>query len=142
MFLGSYEYRIDAKGRVPLPPKFREKLKQGLVLTHGLERCVTVYPLSEWMRIAENSATLPAARSKDRRMNRFTFATSFSVELDAQGRVALPAPLRQFAEIGENVVIVGANNYAEIWSDNNWQNEVDLMEREAWQISESMEGRN
>lgn len=141
MFLGSYEYRIDAKGRVPLPPKFREKLKQGLVLTHGLERCITVYPLSEWMRIAENSSALPPARSKERRMNRFIFATAFSMELDAQGRVALPVPLRQYAEIGENVVIVGTNNYAEIWSEQNWKAESDLMESEVWQISESMEGR-
>jgi MraZ protein len=141
MFLGSYEYRIDAKGRVPLPPKFREKLKQGLVLTHGLERCITVYPFSEWMGIAESSATLPPARSKERRMNRFIFATAFSMELDAQGRVALPIPLRQYAEIGENVVIVGANNYAEIWSEKNWKAESELMEQDAWQISESMEGR-
>ena len=142
MFLGSYEYRIDVKGRVPLPPKFRETLKQGLVITHGLEKCITVYPLSEWMRIAENSTTLPPAHSKERRMNRFIFANAFSAELDSQGRVALPTTLRQYAEIGENVVIAGANNYAEIWSENNWKAESDLMERDAWQISESMEERN
>ena len=142
MFLGSYEYRIDAKGRVPLPPKFRDKLKQGLVLTHGLERCITIYPASEWMKIAGSSPTLPPNLSKERRMNRFKFATAFSMELDAQGRIALPIPLRQFAEIGENVVIVGANNYAEIWSEKNWLEESELMEKEAWQISESMEDHN
>jgi MraZ protein len=139
MLLGSYEYRIDAKGRVPLPPKFREKLKQGLVLTSGVEGCITVYPLEEWMRIADSSTNSPYTRSKDRRMNRFRYATAFSMELDAQGRVALPAPLRQYAEIGENVVIVGVNNYAEIWSEKSWKAESDLIKSEAWQISESME---
>lgn len=142
MFLGSYEYRIDAKGRVPLPPKFREKLKQGLVLSHGLEKCITIYPISEWMKLAESSSSATPSRSKERRINRFKFATAFSLEPDAQGRIALPIPLRQYAEIGENVVIIGANNYAEIWSEKNWINECDLMEREAWQISESMEDHN
>jgi len=141
MFQGSYEYRMDAKGRVPLPPKFREKLKQGLVLTQGLERCITVHTLSEWTRIAERSATASPTRSKERRMNRFIFANAFSMDLDAQGRVALPAPLRQYADIKENVVIVGLNNYAEIWSEKNWQAENDLIEQDAWQISESMEER-
>ena len=74
-------------------------------------------------------------------MNRFIFATAFSTEIDAQGRVALPLPLRQYAEIGESVVVVGVNNCAEIWSEENWKAESDLMERESWQISESMEGR-
>ncbi len=142
MFLGSYEYRIDAKGRVPLPPKFRDELKQGLVLTHGLEKCIIIYPISEWMEIAENSSTSSPSRSKERRMNRFKFANAFSLEPDAQGRIALPVPLRQYAEIGENAVIVGANNYAEIWNEKNWMDECDLMEREAWQISESMEDHN
>lgn len=139
MFLGRYEYKIDAKGRVPFPPKFREELRHGLVITQGLEKCITAYPLLEWKRIAERSATLPTARGKERRINRFAFATAFSMEIDAQGRVALPLPLRRYAEIGENVVIVGVNNYAEIWSEENWKAESDLMEKEAWQISESME---
>lgn len=141
MFLGRYEYRIDAKGRIPLPPRFRDELRQGLVITQGWERCITVYPLSEWTKIAERSATLPTAREKERRMKRFIFATAFSTELDAQGRVALPLPLRQYAEIGENIVVVGVNNYAEIWSEKNWKDESDLMGAEAWQISESTEGR-
>lgn len=141
MFLGNYEYRVDAKGRVPLPPKFREKLKEGLVLTNGFERCITVYPLSEWMKRAESSATLHPARSKERRMNRFIYANAFAADLDAQGRVALPTRLRQYAEIGENVVITGENNYAEIWSEKRWKDESDLMEQYAWQDSESMEGR-
>jgi transcriptional regulator MraZ len=142
MFLGRYEYRIDAKGRIPLPPKFREELKQGLVLTQGLERCITVYPISEWTSMADRAraATSPPPRSKERRMNRFIFATAFSTDIDAQGRVALPLPLRQYAEIGESVVVVGVNKCAEIWSEKNWKAESDLMERESWQISESMEG--
>ena len=142
MFLGEYEYKIDQKGRVPFPPKFREELRQGLVMSQGLERCINVYSLSEWQKISEKLATLlPPTRSKARRMSRFAFATAFSVELDAQGRVALPLPLRQYAEIGEVAVIAGLNNYIEIWSKENWETESDLMKNQAWQISESTEER-
>ena len=139
MFLGEYEYKIDQKGRIPLPPKFREAFKQGLVLTKGLEQCILVYPLSEWNSVAQKMATLPLTRSKARRMNRFTFASAFDLELDGQGRVALPVPLRQYAEIKDTVIIAGVNNYLELWSKESWESEGMLISEQAWQISESME---
>ena len=142
MFTGEYEYKIDQKGRVPFPPKFREELRRGMVMSRGLERCINVYPLSEWQKMSEKLATLlPPTRSKARRMSRFTFATAFSAELDGQGRVALPLPLRQYAEIGETVIIAGLNNYIEIWSKENWEAETELMKDQAWQISEGIEER-
>jgi MraZ protein len=141
MFLGEYEYKVDAKGRVPLPPRFREELKAGLVIVRGLERCIMVYPLSEWLRIAEKMNAPFPYRSKTRRMNRFAFATAFSEEIDAQGRVALPSPLRQYAEIKETAVIIGVNRYLEVWSRENWEAESALMSEQAWQLSESREER-
>ena len=139
MFLGEYEYKIDPKGRVPLPSKFREELRHGMVMAQGLEKCITIYPLPEWQKMSEKRAISLHTRSKARRMSRFTFATAFSVELDAQGRVALPLPLRQYAEIGDVVVIAGINDYIEIWSKENWGVERNLMQGQAWQISESTE---
>ncbi len=139
MFLGEYEYKIDPKGRVPLPSKFREELRHGMVMAQGLEKCITIYPLPEWQKMSEKRAISLHTRSKARRMSRFTFATAFSIELDAQGRVALPLPLRQYAEIGDGVVIAGINNYIEIWSKENWGVEINLMQSQAWQISESTE---
>jgi MraZ protein len=142
MFLGRHEYKIDQKGRVPFPPKFREELRQGLVMSQGLDGCINVYPLSEWQKMSENLATLlPPTRNKARRMRRFTFATAFPAELDAQGRAALPLPLRQYAEIGEAVIIAGVGNYIEIWSKEKWEAESDLMKDQAAEISESIEER-
>jgi MraZ protein len=80
-------------------------------------------------------------RSKARRISRFTFATAFTTELDAQGRVAIPTTLRKYAGIEDVAVIAGVNTHFEIWSRENWEAESDLMENEAWQISEGIEER-
>jgi MraZ protein len=141
MFLGTYEYKIDDKGRTPLPPRFRDDLRQGMVMTQGLEKCITVYSLEEWQNISDKMAAQSVNRSKARRISRFTFATAFMAELDAQGRVAIPTPLRKYAGIDDVAVVAGVNTYFEIWSRENWEAESGLMENEAWQISEGIEER-
>ena len=92
MFLGTYEYKIDEKGRTPLPPRFRDDLRQGMVMTQGLEKCITVYSLDEWQNISDKLAGHSVNRSKARRISRFTFATAFMAELDAQGRAFAADP--------------------------------------------------
>lgn len=141
MFFGEYEYRIDNKGRIPIPPRFRGDFKDGLVLARGLEKCIVVYTLAKWDEVARQLASWPATRSKTRRMNRVTFATAFNLELDGQGRVAVPTPLRQYAGIKDSVVVAGINEYLEIWSKEQWEAEGALMEEQAWQIAEGMEAR-
>jgi MraZ protein len=142
MFLGSYEYKIDDKGRTSLPPRFRDDLRQGMVMTQGLEKCISVYSVAEWQKISDKMAAQSASRSKARRINRFTFATAFMADVDAQGRVAIPATLRRYAGIDDVAVLAGVNNYFEIWSKENWEAESGLMENEAWQISEGIEERS
>ena len=141
MFLGTYEYRIDEKGRTSLPPRFRDDLRHGMVMTQGLEKCISVYSVAEWEKISDKMASQSATRSKARRISRFTFATAFMADVDAQGRVAIPAPLRRYAGIDDVAVLAGVNNYFEIWSKENWEAESGLMENEAWQISEGIEER-
>lgn len=110
-------------------------------MTQGLEKCITVYPLGEWQSISDRMAAQSANRSKARRMGRFTFATAFMTDLDAQGRVAIPTPLRKYAGIEDVAVIAGVNTYFEIWSKEDWEAESSQMESEAWQISEGIEDR-
>ena len=111
------------------------------MLARGLERCILAYPPSVWKEIAERFDTMPIARSKSRRISRVIFATAFSLELDEQGRLVMPPPLRQHAEIKETVIIAGINNYLEIWSKELWEEEQALMIEQAWQIAEGMETR-
>ena len=141
MFFGEFEYRVDEKGRIPIPPKFRRELRDGVVLTPGIEKCITVYPLAEWRKLAAQFTTGPIARSKLRKLNRAIFATAFSLKTDGQGRIALPIPLRQYADIENEVVIAGANNYLEIWNEEQWESEKAISQEQAWQIIESLERR-
>ncbi len=139
MFFGEFEYKIDEKGRVPIPPRFRRELKEGVVLTPGVERCITAYPLSEWKKLAATLTTGSVTRSKSRRLNRAIFATAFSLNIDGQGRIALPIPIRQYAGIEDEVVIAGANNYLELWNKEQWEAEKAISQEQTWQIIESLE---
>jgi transcriptional regulator MraZ len=141
MFLGEYEYRVDAKGRVPLPPKYREKLKDGVVLTAGPERCIVAYSPSEWEKLASNLTGGSIVPSKLRRLNRAVFASAYSLEVDGQGRVALPQLLRDHAAVRDEVVVAGANTYFEIWNKKQWQAEKAASQEQAFQIIESLEHR-
>jgi len=139
MFFGEFEYKVDDKGRVPIPPRFRKELKEGVVLTPGVEKCIIAYPLSEWKKLATALTAGSLTRSKLRRLNRAIFATAFSVDIDGQGRVALPTPLRQHAEIVDEVVVAGANTYLELWNTVHWEEEKAISQEQAWQIIESLE---
>jgi len=141
MFFGEFNYKIDDKGRVPIPPRFRRELKDGVVLTPGAEKCINAYPLSEWRKLATALTGGSLTRSKLRRLNRAIFATAFSINIDGQGRVALPVPLREYAEVVDDVVVTGANTYLEIWNDILWEEEKATSQEQAWQIIESLEGR-
>ena len=139
MFLGEFEYKIDEKGRVPIPPKFRKELKEGAVLTPGVEKCIITYTLPEWKKLATSLTTGSLTRSKLRRLNRAIFATAFSLNIDKQGRVALPIPLRQHAGIEDEVIIAGANTYLELWNKEQWESEKASSQEQAGQIIESLE---
>ena len=141
MFFGEFEYRVDQKGRIPFPPRFRGELKQGVVLTPGIEKCITAYPLSEWKKLATTLTDGSVAPSKIRMLNRAIFATAFNTNIDGQGRVALPIPLRDYAGLDYEVVIIGANNYLEMWDKQQWEEEKAKSLEQAGQIIESLEKR-
>ncbi len=143
MFIGEFEYRVDEKGRVPVPPKFRteELKKDGIILCPGMEKCITVYPLSEWKKLADSITAGSLNSSKVRKLNRAFFATAFNADIDGQGRIMIPTQLRQYAGIGEEVVVAGANTYLELWSKEQWDSEKTSCQEEAWHIIESWERR-
>ena len=139
MFFGEFEYKIDEKGRVPIPPKFRDELRQGVILTPGVERCINLYSLTEWDKVSATLTTGPIENNKMRRLNRAIFATAFPLNIDGQGRIALPIPLRQYAGIEDEVVVAGVNTYLELWNKGQWQSEKTISQEQAWQIIESLE---
>ena len=139
MFFGEFEYKVDEKGRVPIPPRFRKELKDGVVLAPGAEKCVNVYPIPEWKKLAGTLTGGSLTPNKMRRLTRAVFATAFTISIDGQGRVALPIPLREHAEIMDEVVIAGVNTYLEIWNKVLWEEEKTVSQEQTWQIIESLE---
>ena len=141
MLLGEYEYKVDNKGRLPLPPKFRPEFKEGMVLARGMEECIMVYKKSDFEKLAANYTAEKFANSKMRRLNRFTFGHAFDLEMDNQGRIALPASLKEYARIADAAIILGANNCIEIWSPQKWNDEQAEAEGQVYQIIESQEDK-
>ena len=139
MFFGEFEYRIDERGRVPIPPKFRSELKAGVVLTEGVEKCIIAYPVTEWVKLADELTTGSVSPGKLRRLNRAVFASAFSLKIDGQGRIALPISLKEHAEIVDEVIIAGVNKYLEIWNKVHWETEKAVSQEQKGKIIESLE---
>jgi len=142
MFYGEFDYKIDEKGRLPIPPKFRAALKDGVVLTPGAENCITAYTVAEFRKLSTTLTTSPLSRSKMRKLSRALFATAFSTRIDGQGRIAIPVPLREHAQIADDVIVAGANSYLEIWNKALWEQEKASSQEQAWQIIESLENNS
>ena len=138
-FFGEQEHRVDPQGRISLPTRFRDAFKGGIVLTRGYDRCIGVYTPAQWETFASQVATLALNRAKNRRMRRMSFSAAYNLELDRQGRVLLPASLRQYAQIGEEVVIAGMGEFLEVWDKEAWLQESALLEEEASLIAETSE---
>lgn len=139
MFLGEFEYKVDEKGRVPVPPRFRVELRGEVVLSAGFEACIMAYTAQEWKKVSQALTSGIPSRSKLRRLNRALFASAYSIRLDGQGRIALPVSLRTHAGIQEEIVIAGSNNYFELWDRARWEEEKAQAREQAWQIAESLE---
>jgi MraZ protein len=140
MFFGEYSYKLDDKGRVPLPPKFRRDMKDAIVLTKGTEKCIRIFPLGEWKRLADELSSKAVTSTSQRKLNRAIFGGAFSAAFDKQGRIGLPLPLRLHAEIGDSVVVVGVNQSVELWNEELWKQEKQSSEEQAEQILEGMGG--
>ena len=136
MFLGTYSPRMDAKGRIILPAKFREELSAGLVLTRGQERCLYVFPAAEFERIHERMRTAPLPGRAARAFLR-VFLSGASDELpDKQGRITIPPILRQYAGLTDNLVVIGSGTRAEIWDAAAWEEYLARTEAEFADLDE------
>ena len=138
MFIGEYELRIDHKGRVAIPTRFREAFQDGIVVSRGIDKCLIVYTLPEWQKVAESLASMPLTQSNARRITLFMFSGAFEIGLDRQGRVVLPPALRQYAGINDEVVVIGAYRQLQIWARDLWNIEKQFMVDHVAEISEAV----
>ena len=135
MFMGEFNHSIDAKGRIIVPAKFREDLGEEFVVTLGLDGCLFLYPDSEWREFVEQLKHLPGNRQA-RQLQRYFLAGATTCEVDKQGRILIPAKLREHAKLEKEVVFVGVLGKIEIWSKELWDANDDYGAMEA--IAENM----
>jgi MraZ protein len=129
VFLGTHTPRLDDKGRLALPAKFRSDLDSGLVITKGQERCLFVFPIAEFNRLTELLRTAPVTDRRVRDYGRIFFASASHEVPDGQGRITVPQPLRQYAGLTKDCVVIGANTRVEVWDAQAWQAYLDNTEQ-------------
>lgn len=138
MFIGEYHNRIDEKGRLAIPSKFRSELAEGVIVTKGLDGCLFLYSKAEWTKLAERLTTLPLTAANARAFSRHIGAGAVEDELDKQGRLILPGYLRRFAGITNQVVVAGLFSRLELWDETAWQAYEQRTEAEAAEIAEQL----
>jgi len=138
MFIGEYQHSIDPKKRLAVPSKFRSELKNKVVVTRGLDKCLFVYPLKVWEEIAGKLGTLPVGESATRSFIRLQLAGAVDMEIDKQGRVLIPDFLKNYAGLIRHVVITGVYNRLEIWDELKWKAYKNKAEKNTDEIAEQL----
>ncbi len=139
MLTGEFHHNIDAKGRLIIPSKFREILGEDFVITKGLDGCLFLYPNNEWKTFEDKLRTLPLTNKSARTFARFFLGSVDDGGLDKQGRVLISSPLRTFAGLEKEVVLVGMLDRVEIWDKAKWDENNAVVEEDMDNIASQME---
>lgn len=129
MLLGTHSPRLDDKGRVVLPAKYRSDLVDGVVLTKGQERCIVLWPQSEFQAHADRLNEASRSNQRARAYLRVLFSSAVDQTPDKQGRIQIPAQLREYADLEGEVVVAGNGTTAELWQPSAWDDYLQAQER-------------
>jgi MraZ protein len=138
VFLGTHAPRLDEKGRLFLPAKFRDELAGGLVITKGQERCLYVFPATEFSRLTDALREAPVTAKAVRDYSRVFFASASDETPDRQGRITIPAALRDYAGLSRECAVIGANTRVEIWDAQAWDTYLTAQEPAFAEMSEEV----
>jgi MraZ protein len=138
MFLGTHAPRLDDKGRLALPARFRPELEGGLVICKGQDRCLFVFPTDEFARFTSSLANAPITDRRVRDYSRVLFASASRETPDGQGRITVPAQLREYAGLTKDCVVNGAYSRIEIWNAEAWQTYLEGSEQAFADIAEEV----
>lgn len=128
MLYGRYQHNIDAKGRIFVPAKLREKLGDSFIAAAVMDHCVSLYSMEEWDKLQQGLAEMPM--TKARKLQRYLSANASDVQVDAQGRILLPKHLLEYAGLEKEALVVGAGNRAEIWNPAGYEEDSGSMTSE------------
>ena len=136
--MGQYSHNVDLKGRIIIPAKFREELGNVIVVTRGLDGCLSVYTQKQWQTIYEQLIKLPSTKKESRMYIRTFMANAAECEFDQQGRILLPPALIQTALIPKECIVIGSGDHIEIWSKQRWFDFAEVADESLEAIAESL----
>lgn len=138
MLIGEYQHSIDPKKRLAVPSKFRGELKNKVVVTRGLDKCLFIYPMKVWEALANKLGTLPVGEAATRSFIRLMLAGATDVDVDKQGRILIPDYLKAYAGLHKNVIVAGVYNRLEIWDEKKWEAYKKNAEKNTDEIAEQL----
>ncbi|MES3005594.1 MAG: division/cell wall cluster transcriptional repressor MraZ [Patescibacteria group bacterium] len=139
MLIGEYTHTLDEKKRISLPSKFRKELGKKVVVTHGLDNCLFLYPIKEWAKISEKLGALSIGQADTRGFNRIMLAGAVELDVDAIGRVLIPEFLRDFAGMSAGkAVFAGVHSRVEVWDEGRWKAYKSKVLKQADQLAEKL----
>jgi MraZ protein len=138
MFLGEYDHNMDDKGRLAIPARFREDLGDGIVITRGFDRCLMGFPRTIWEKLSQQVSSMSLGQGEARNLRRLLFSGAADIQLDRQGRILIPQNQREYAGLGEEVIVAGLNTHFEIWSRERWREVLDSLDVNGSAIAEQL----
>ena len=138
MLIGEYTHSIDPKKRVSLPAKFRKEVGKKVIMTHGLDNCLSIYTIKEWEKISEKLSGLSMGQADQRSFNRFMLAGAVETDVDSVGRILIPDFLKDYAKLKTKVVLTGVHNHIEIWDEKMWRVYKQKIENQADALAEKL----
>ena len=138
MFTGEFDHTIDIKGRMIIPSKFRNLLGENFVISKSLDGCLAIYEKGKWDEFEQKINELPFTNEKARNLKRFILGSSTICELDKQGRILIPKPLREAAGIIQDVVTIGVGDHIEVWSKERFTTDENFTDYK--KLAQDMEG--
>ena len=141
MFMGEYHHTIDNKGRIIIPSKVRENLGENFIVTRGLDGCLFIYPKNEWNTIISKYKQLPDTKNR-RHFMRIFLSGATICEYDKQGRINIPIPLIEYANLTKDCIIIGVDERLEVWSKDNWEHFIEDNEDNLSDIADELFASN
>lgn len=138
MLLGEYNARLDTKGRVVIPGKFRKSLGDQLIITKGYEKTLIIVSQKHWETLLEGTERKPFIQAEIREVHRFLLGSAFDGEIDKKGRLMVPMQLRNFAHIEDEIIFLGLSRYVEVWAKKRWEEHRGVLEENIGRISEKL----
>ncbi|MEK7081253.1 MAG: division/cell wall cluster transcriptional repressor MraZ [Patescibacteria group bacterium] len=142
MLIGEYIHTIDEKNRVSMPVKFRKEMGKKIIITPGLDSCLFIFTIKEWMKVSkklsDSGADLSFLKADQRSFNRYMFGRAAEVEIDSIGRILIPDFLKERIGLKDKAAIIGVEDRVEIWNDKVWSQNQEVVEKQAPQLAEKL----